>query len=300
MSHLRLILHGKAAGREPVRQAVQEIRAEGHRVEVRVTWEAGDTVRFAGEAAADGVDTVVAGGGDGTLNEVVRGVLEESESPRCSVGLLPLGTANDFAHGCGIPVDDPAAALRLAAESRPQPIDLGTVTGRVFVNVASGGLGTKLTVETPPQMKDVLGGASYLITGLRRFGDIQPVTGRFRGPDFSWEGGFWAMAAGNGRQAGGGVPLCPEARLDDGLLDLAVMPKLPDEERVAKLSALLKEGLPALEREVVYRQLPWVEVEVPSRLHVNLDGEPIRQDRLRFEVREHWLPFHLPDPVESR
>ena len=295
MSHLRLILHGKAAGRLSVRQAVKQIRADGHRLEVRVTYEAGDSVRFAKEAAADGVDTVVAGGGDGTLNEVVSGILDGSGPPRCSVGLLPLGTANDFAHGSGIPVDDPTAALRLAAEGEARPIDIGTITGRAFVNLASGGLGTKITVETPPKLKKTLGGFSYLITGARRFDDIQPVEGRFSGPGgFAWEGTFWAMAVGNGRQAGGGIQLCPKALLDDGLLDLSVLPELPAADRGEKLAALLREGLPALEREVVYQQLPWIEVEVPSGLHVNLDGEPIRREKIRFEVREHWIRFHLP------
>lgn len=295
MSHLRLILHGKAAARPPIRQAVEQVRADGHRLDVRVTWEAGDAVRFAKEAAADGVDTVVAGGGDGTLNEVVSGILDGSGPPRCSVGLLPLGTANDFAHGCGIPVDDPTAALRLAADAgEARPIDLGTITGRAFVNLASGGLGTKLTVETPPELKKILGGASYLVTGARRFNDIKPVQGRFSGPDFAWEGTFWAMAVGNGRQAGGGIQLCPRARLDDGFLDLAILPEPAEGERAAKLGALLREGLPALEREVVYQQLPWLEVEVPSGLHVNLDGEPVQRKTIRFEVRKHWVRFHLP------
>lgn len=294
MSHLRLILHGKAADREPIREAVKQIRAAGHKLEVRVTYEAGDAPRFAKEAAADGVDTVVAGGGDGTLNEVVAGILDGTGPPRCSVGLLPLGTANDFAHGCGIPVDDPTAALRLAAEGEARPIDLGAVTGRAFVNLASGGLGTKITVETPPILKKTLGGVSYLITGASRFDDIEPVEGRFTGPGgFSWEGSFWAMAVGNGRQAGGGISLCPKALLDDGLLDLSILPELPTELRGEKLGLLLKEGLSALEREVVYQQLPWLEVEVPSGLHVNLDGEPIRREKIRFEVREHWLRFHL-------
>jgi predicted polyphosphate/ATP-dependent NAD kinase len=71
-----LVLHGKAAGRPEIRQAVETIRQDGHRIDVRVTWEAGDTQRYAKEAVAQGVDTIVAGGGDGSLNEVVSGTLE--------------------------------------------------------------------------------------------------------------------------------------------------------------------------------------------------------------------------------
>ena len=292
--HLALVLHGKAAARPEVRAAAEAVRADGHRVDVRVTWEAGDAVRLAKAAAAEGVDTVVAGGGDGTLNEVVSGVVDGSGPPRCSLGLVPLGTANDFAHCCGLPIQDLTAALRLAAESEARPIDLATIGGRVVVNLASGGFGTRVTVETPPDMKKALGKVSYLLTGATRFNEFGAEPGSLRGPDFEWEGQIVALAVGNGRQAGGGVQMCPEALLDDGLLDIAVLPDVPQEELGQKLRALAADGLPAVEREVVRARLPWVEIDAPAGLHVNLDGEPIHLTHFRFETRKHWLRFHLP------
>lgn len=298
---LRLVLHGKAAGRPEIRAAVEAVRADGHRVDVRVTWEAGDTQRYAKEAAAQGVDTVVAGGGDGSLNEVVSGIVDGSGPSACSIALLPLGTANDFAHGCGIPVDDPAAALRLATRTEARPIDLCQINGRVFVNMATGGFGTRVTVETDPNLKKWLGGASYLLTGLQKFNQFGAEEGRLWGPDFEWEGKFVTLAVGNGRQAGGGIELCPDAKIDDGLLDVMVLPDLPDEQISEKLKELVTEGRAAIEREVVSKRLPWVEVEVPSGLHVNLDGEPIKDTRFRFEAYKHWLRLHLPadSPVLS-
>lgn len=284
--HLALVLHGKAAGRPEVRAAVEAVRADGHRVDVRVTWEAGDAVRMAKAAASEDVDTVVAGGGDGTLNEVVSGVVDGSGPPRCSLGLIPLGTANDFAHCCLIPIDDPTAALRLAAESQARPMDLATIGGRVVVNLASGGFGTRVTVETPPDMKRTLGKLSYLLTGATRFNEFGSETGSLRGPDFEWDGQILALAVGNGRQAGGGVQLCPEAMLDDGLLDVAILPDVPKEEQNEKFKALVKEGLAAIQREVVRARLPWLEIHAPSGLHVNLDGEPVHQRHFRFEARK--------------
>ena len=299
--HLRLVLHGKAAGRLEIREAVQTVREDGHRIDVRVTWEAGDTQRYAKEAVAQGVDTIVAGGGDGSLNEVVSGVVDGSGPVRCSLALLPLGTANDFAHGCGIPVDDPTAALRLATETEAKPIDLCQINGRVFANMATGGFGTRVTVETDPKLKKWLGGASYLLTGLQKFSEFGAEEGHFRGPDFEWEGKFVAMSVGNGRQAGGGIQLCPDAQIDDGLLDVMVLPEVPEGQIAEKLKALASEGRPAIEREIVTARLPWVEVEIPSGLHVNLDGEPIKDTRFRFEAYRHWLRFHLPEgsPVLS-
>lgn len=298
---LRLVLHGKAAARPEVRQAVETLRADGHRVDVRVTWDAGDASRYAKEAVAEGVDIVVAGGGDGSLNEVVSGIIDGCGPPKCSVALLPLGTANDFAHACGIPTDDPTAALRLATETDPRPVDLCQINGRVFVNMATGGFGTRITVETDPDLKKWLGGASYLLTGLRKFNQFGAEEARVWGPGFEWEGRIVALAVGNGRQAGGGIQLCPEALIDDGLLDVTILPEVPRDQIPEKLKALVAEGRAAIEREAISERLPWVEVEVPSGLHVNLDGEPIHDTRFRFETYKHWLRFHLPEdsPVLS-
>lgn len=295
---MRLILHGKAAGTPEVRQAVEEIRSRGHRIEVRVTWEAGDAVRMAREAVAEGVDTLVAGGGDGTLHEVVQGVLdaeedlEEEARPSCSLGLVPLGTGNDFAHAADIPID-PLEALETLVTVEARPIDVGRVGDRCFVNAATGGLGAEITAETPEGMKAALGRLAYLLTGIARFGDLQPAQARLRAPDREWEGAFLALAVGNGRQAGGGVELFPDARFDDGLLRVVVMPELPPQQRVGTLTSFLQQGRKAVEDVVLAFEAPWLEVEVPGGLHLNLDGEPIEGTSFRFEVDPGRLRFHV-------
>ncbi|NNC27457.1 lipid kinase YegS, partial [Salinisphaera sp. USBA-960] len=103
--HLRLILNGKSAGRDDVRSAVEAVRSMGHNVSVRVTYEAGDVERLVRDALRDHeserIDTLVSGGGDGTLNEVLDAALHdlpEGEKPPFSFAVLPLGTANDFAN----------------------------------------------------------------------------------------------------------------------------------------------------------------------------------------------------------
>ena len=130
--------------REDVRGAVRAAREDGFPVDVRVTWEGDDASRFALEAAQAGYEIVVAGGGDGTVNAVVAGVIEgageSSASP--SLAILPLGTANDLARACGIPLD-PFAAMRLAVSGPTASIDVGQANGRSFVNVATGGLGRR-------------------------------------------------------------------------------------------------------------------------------------------------------------
>ena len=112
--HWRLILNGKSAGDDDLRGAVQTLRESGIALEVRVTWEDGDAERYVAEAIADGVDTVIAAGGDGTLSEVATTLAHRDETADTlpSLGLVPLGTANDFATAAGIP-EGPLAALQL-------------------------------------------------------------------------------------------------------------------------------------------------------------------------------------------
>ena len=157
----RLILNGKSAGNDAVRDAVAMLRDSGMRLDVRVTWEHGDGERYVAEAIADGVDTVIAGGGDGTLSEVATALAHRDETAETlpSLGLLPLGTANDFASAAGIPVE-PEAALHLIRDSAEVPMDLLKLeaNGETHwaANLASGGFGTQVTTETHESLKKLL------------------------------------------------------------------------------------------------------------------------------------------------
>lgn len=246
MPRIRIILHGKAAGNGGVRSAVHTLRQAGHIVEVRVTWEPGDAQRLTTEAVAEAgggkIDCIVAGGGDGTINEVFTTAYAVGLPAECSLGILPLGTADDFAHVTGVPLHDPTATLQLAASTAPQRIDLGLLNGRPFINLVSGGFGSRVTVETGPELKKRLGGLAYVLTGISRFAELSANTGRVRAEGMSWEGRFVAIAIGNGRQAGGGVPLCPDALIDDGMLDLTILAELDRTARLDTFARLLREG----------------------------------------------------------
>jgi diacylglycerol kinase family enzyme len=113
--NVQLILNGKAAGNDALRTAIAQQRAVGYRIKVRVTREKGDARRFAAEAGE--ADLLIAAGGDGTLNEVVHGLMDLSEAARPALGVVPVGTANDFATGCGIP-RDPEEALALCMKGQ--------------------------------------------------------------------------------------------------------------------------------------------------------------------------------------
>ena len=305
--HWRLILNGKATGNEDVREAVATLRERGVQLEVRVTWESGDAERYVAEAIAHGVDTIIAAGGDGTLSEVAETLAhrEEPADALPSLGLLPLGTANDFATAAEIP-DEPLAALELMTHAPARPVDLLRIDadGEVWwcANVASGGFGTEVTVETDEGLKKVLGGLAYLVTGVSRLGRIDPIQARVRAPGFEWAGGFIALGVGNGRQAGGGQVLCPEALIDDGLLDITVIPELSGEV-ASTFAALVKGGKRGALEQVAERvQAPWVEIEAELPLTLNLDGEPVQARHFRIDCVPGRVNLHvaLDSPLLSR
>lgn len=283
-----LILHGKQALNADVRAAVAARREDGWQLDVRLTWEAGDAQRLVSEALQAGYPTLIAGGGDGTLRDVAEAMAQAKTT--ASLALLPLGTANDFARAAGVALE-PLIALALLDEPA-QAIDLGEVDGQVFLNMATGGFGSNVTANTSEDLKRVLGGAAYFLTGLTRFAEVHSAFGRFSGPDFAWEGEFLALGIGNGRQAGGGHLLCPQARVDDGLLDVCIVPAPTDV--VGTLGTLLSGGINGLQSVALTARLPWLEIEAPEGLDLNLDGEPMESSRLRFAAMPAALRVHLP------
>ena len=297
MAPIRIILHGKAASDSRLRTAVSALRKDGQTVEVRVTWEPGDAARLTGEAVAEAgrgkIDCIVAGGGDGTINEVFATAHVAGLPDGCSLGIIPLGTANDFAHSAGVPTGDIAAALQVAASARPQWIDAGLLNGRLFVNLVSGGFGSRVTVETDPKLKQRLGGLAYGITGISHFAELSENQGLFRADGFSWQGHFLALAIGNGRQAGGGIPLCPDALIDDGLLDLMILPAMDHAARLDAFSHLLREGASGIRAKLIATRSSWIEYESMHDLNVNLDGEPTVLKRFRVVCRPRALPVRL-------
>lgn len=284
-----LILNGKNAGDEPLREAVNLLRDEGMDIQVRVTWEKGDAVRYVEEAQKLGVATVIAGGGDGTINEVATALVGCEGENIPAMGILPLGTANDFATSAAIPqaLDK---ALQLAIVGKAVPVDIARVNDETcFINMATGGFGTRITAETPEKLKSALGGVSYLIHGMLRMDTLKPDRCEIHGEDFHWQGDALVIGIGNGRQAGGGQQLCPNALINDGLLQLRIY---TGDEILPTLVTTLTQ--PEDNPHVVEGQSAWFEVSAPHEIMFNLDGEPLRGEHFRIEVLPAALQCRLP------
>jgi len=286
---VQLILNGKVAANDALRNAIAQQRAAGHRINVRVTQEKGDARRFAAEAGE--ADLLIVAGGDGTLNEVVHGLMDLSKAARPVLGVVPLGTANDFAVGCGIP-PDPEKALALCLKGQVLSIDIGKANEHWFLNVASVGFGAEVTATTPPELKRLLGPAAYTVMGAILAMNFHHYHGRLTLPDREITGSGPIAIVGNGPQTGGGVQVAPRARIDDGLLDVLVVRQIP---AMALLTAAreLQELSPDGEY-ISYWQTPWAELYPEESIPVNLDGEPVRFSSVRYEAVPRAIRLIVP------
>lgn len=291
---MRLIVNGKSAASVELRESVVSLRQElSLDLQVRVTWEKGDAIRFVEEAVQDGVQRIIAAGGDGTLHEIVNGLVRMAEKTRPVLGIVPMGTANDFAKSCLLPLET-ARALRLAVTGHSLPIDIIQVNDLFFINLATSGFGAEVTASTPPELKRFLGGASYALMGIILSLNLQPHDGEMHLPgSTSHKGAILVGAVGNGRQAGGGIALTPKAYLDDGLVDVLYVRQFP----VAELGLVLQElsALPEEGKYVGYVQTPWFDFEHPHPISVNLDGEAYQLQNGRVSVLPGALEVVVPD-----
>lgn len=284
-----LILNGKGAGNDDLRAAISKLRDEGFDIAVRVTFEKGDGERYVREAIDLEAETVVAGGGDGTINEIATALAGSQASHRPVLGILPLGTANDFATSVGIPVEmEPA--LRLAIQGKANVIDLARVNQHhYFINMATGGFGTRITTETPEKLKSALGGVSYFIHGLMRMDTLKPDSCEISGPDFQWQGDALVIGIGNGRQAGGGQRLCPTALINDGQLNISVV-------TAQELLPTLLHSLTGDDENpaIITAQLESLTIRSAHEMTFNLDGEPLSGHEFNIEVLPGALSCRLP------
>lgn len=285
--HIVFVVHGARAYRPDFRSTVGWVRERGHYTDVRVTFERGDAERIAREAAAAGADVVVAVGGDGTANEVVNG-LDGYDTP---LGVLPLGTANDFARQAGIPANVDHA-MDVILVRKPVLIDTASLNGRRFLNVSTGGIGAEATAETPSQAKAALGQLAYAITGIRKLADFATKHAVFRSGGFVLECDFLIFAVGSGLASGGGRLVTPHASTTDGLLDLCIVERMPRRE-FARTVLRLRHGEHVGEEGVHYVRMHELTIEGKTPISVNVDGEVSDSVRLEYRARPKDLRVYV-------
>jgi len=281
---------GKARGLDDIVARLARLQD----AEIRLTTKPGSAARFAKTALKKGRELIVAAGGDGTLNEVVNGLGENSGNAR--VGLIPLGTGNDFARSIGVPPDiDAAIDLIRAGETRA--VDLVRVTSddvRYFVNVSAGGFSGLVNEKLTTEMKKTWGPLAYLRSAAAALPELRAyrTTLAFDNDESLMLELYNAVVA-NGRYVAGGMLIAPEASIDDGLLDVILIPKRPAPE-LALVVAQIALGTHLSSDAIVYRRTAKLTVNSKPGMWFNVDGELVGNEPARFEIVPRALHFIVP------
>ena len=264
--HKILVILNPAARGERAKALRDKIASLSHHVLVRSTTSPGDARGLAARAVTQGYGTIVAAGGDGTINEVVNGI----GGAAVRFGILPVGTMNVFATELGIPQNNLAKAWQVIEAGFLRLVDLPRANHEYFVQLAGVGLDAEVVRQTTPDSKKVLGPMSYLLTLAQVAArqppkiHIEPVDGATR------EGSF--VLVGNGRLYGGPFVLFKDARLDDGLLDVLVFQNQSHWDLIRYFQAIVFGNHPTLP-DVEYFQSRGLRLTSHDPVPVEIDGE---------------------------
>jgi diacylglycerol kinase (ATP) len=239
-----------------------------------------------------GYKLLILGGGDGSVSSVVDFLAHHE----VILGLLPLGTANDFARTLEIPADIEKACETIAG-GRVVDVDLGLAGDNYYVNVASVGLSVGVTRALSPQLKRRIGALAYPTAAIRAFLSHEPFSAKLTFPDGDHEpveyGRLLQVAIGNGRFYGGGMVVAPQSGIDDRSLDLYAI-ELGRHRDLIGAARYLKSGDFIRSESVSHYRTEQVRLETEPELPVNIDGEVVTRTPQDFSVAHNALKVLVP------
>ncbi len=275
-----VLIMNPAAGRgllkskEP--ETLDALRNTGMEFTLQHSEEHGHATELARRAVADGAKLIIAGGGDGTIHEVAAGMWDSD----AALGVIPLGSGNDFAGSQGIPMDV-EGAVRLIGEGVVRFSDVGRFGKWVFFNTLGVGFGPTVTINAR-RHKYLRGLPLYMVTVMQSLFGYRSIPIALEAPGYSREKLTFMLVVGIGTREGGGFPMTPDAVLDDGLFDLCFVDDISIPARLRVLPKATKgehTDLPVVEM----LKVPSLKIRTEEPIVLHADGE-IYETGLELEL----------------
>lgn len=284
---------GKEKAGEYTDHIVEVLKKRYEEVEVKKTEKAGDAKRFADDATKEGVELIVAVGGDGTVNEAVNGIAPHEKRPKFAI--IPMGTVNDLARVLQIPLD-PNDAIEILNEEHLQTIDLGKAKDIYFTNAFSVGEIPESIHEVTAEEKSKLGTFAYLWAGTKKLFENKKIQVKVTTDEKEFEGELSAIVMSLTGQLGGIEKIFPEAQLDDGKIHILLVHKLDFLETTKMLPELLGNRITESEN-VTYIITDKVTLEgIHGKTYFSdVDGEKGPELPLTVEVLKAHLNVLVPE-----
>jgi diacylglycerol kinase (ATP) len=284
-----IVILNPAARSERAYRWRERVEAEALRrgAVVCATSRCGEAETIARRAASEGFETIVAAGGDGTVNEVVNGMAGTD----ATLGLLPMGTMNVFALELGIPASNLGLCWEIIQRQNSRLVDTPRANAKHFVQLAGVGLDAQVVKETSLAFKRSFGPLSYLISAAQIAARRPPLLQIESDNAVTDTGSF--VLVGNGRLYGGPFPFFKSALIDDGLFDVVVFKQLGYLEIIKYLQNVIFTSAIRLP-EVEYFQTDKLRVTSDEEVPVEIDGELIGQCPVDFEIEKQKLRVLVP------
>lgn len=284
---------GRGRARRRLPRVVALLEEAGVEVAVQQSAAVGDLETRVREALLRGTKQLIVAGGDGSVHEAVNGIMAAGGD--AALGVVPVGTGNDFAKAAGIPLDWEAAttllARRLADGARPRDIDLGRMNERWFANGAGIGLDAKVT-KIARAYRWPIGDLVYLVAIFHTMMDgIATPEIRIEAGEFRWDGPLTLANVSNGPWVGGMFHIAPMAQNDDGRLELLVAAPVT-RRRILQLLPKLVRGTHMDEAEILHASVRRVTVSASEPVPSHLDGE-VQSLQSEFEIEVLPGALHL-------
>lgn len=257
---------------------------------IKNTLKPGDAKVFSGEAAATGVDYVVAAGGDGTINEVARELIGSNTA----LGIIPIGSGNGLAHHLKIPLN-PAAAIDIINKQNVKRIDTVHINNQLFVSIAGVGFDAKVARRFAKSKQR--GFLSYFKIVSQEYTSYKPQKYTIELDDKKFETEALLIGFANSNQFGYNTQISPGAKIDDGLIDVCIVKKAPLIE-LPRIAHLLYWGQIDKSRYVEIIQTKEIRVHQKKNKNINLDGETIRLGK-ELRIRINPLSLKILTPQKS-
>lgn len=265
---------GRLRARASMFDILEGICTEGCRPAVALTEYRGHARKLAATAAAEGYSRIVCCGGDGTLNEVISGLIESGAGGSVSIGYIPTGSTNDFAASIGIPTADLSVAAKTAVSGEDLSLDIGRFgEDRYFTYIASFGAFTAASYATPQNVKNNVGHAAYVIEGIKEFFRIKPIKVICDDGERVLRGDYVFGGVTNSRSVGGLVKLRPElVGLNDGVFEVILIKRPKNVDELNQIvQALLTSNLNC--KMIDFFRASSVRFKLPNDTVWTLDGE---------------------------
>ncbi len=295
-----IILNGISRKKKFFYTSIYPILQQKFKTEVFETQYAQHGIELASWAMREKFDYILAAGGDGTLNQVVNGVLlnQQKESALPTIGIIPLGTGNDFAKMCGLKADA-EQITKLLTKNNPQPTDIGQLNchdengetiNRYFINVCSMGMGPEVVKRLLKSDRSLGPALTYLKAITQTFFTHRPQEIEVTTINWEWRGKMRVLAIANGRSFGNGMYIANEALPDDGIFSTFLAGDLPLLKFLMFLQ-LIKAGRKVKDRLITYDSCKSIKVTAPESCAIEAEGEWMGWAPAKIEVMPKRINF---------